>query len=214
MIEAGRGRVSGAYARPANPFATLVVAHGAGAGMEHPFLAGFTRGLNDEGFATLRFNFPYMEAGRRTPDRAPVAVETWRAATDEAVHRATAGEPIWASGKSFGGRMASMAVADGMPAVGLVFLGFPLHPPGRPEQLRDEHLYAIDVPMLFLHGTRDAFARSDLLGRVVARLGERATLIELDGADHSFNVHGAKRDAREVGSSLAAPTAAFIRDHA
>jgi predicted alpha/beta-hydrolase family hydrolase len=210
----GPSPVSGVYGRPANAAATIVVAHGAGAGMDHPFLVGFTRAMNDEGIATLRFNFAYIEAGKRSPDRAPVAIETWRAAADTASRRAKPGEPIWASGKSFGGRVASMAVADGMPAAGLVFLGYPLHAPGKLDQLRDEHLYAIEQPMLFLHGTRDAFASQELLAAVVAKLGDRATLIEFDGADHSFNVRGTKRDAREVGASLAAPTAAFIREHA
>lgn len=210
----GPSPVSGVYARPADATATIVVAHGAGAGMDHPFLVGFTRAMNDLRVATLRFNFPYIEAGRRSPDRTPVAISTWRAAAAEAARRAPAGEPIWASGKSFGGRMASMAVAEGMPAAGLVFLGYPLHAPGRPEQIRDEHLYAIQQPMLFLHGTRDAFAQGALLAAVVSRLGDRATLIELEGADHSFNVRGTKRDAREVGASLAAPSAAFIREHA
>ena len=213
-IPVGDGSVSGAYARPAGAVATIVVAHGAGAGMDHPFLVGFTRAINEEGVATLRFNFPYMEAGRRSPDRAPVAIETWRAATDEAARRADSSEPIWASGKSFGGRMASMAVADGMASAGLVFLGYPLHAPGKFDALRDEHLYGIEAPMLFLHGTRDAFADPELLVAVIAKLGDRATLVEFEGADHSFNVRGQKRDPREVGASLAARAAAFIQEHA
>ncbi len=212
-IEGGPAPVSGVYARPADAAATIVVAHGAGAGMEHPFLVGFTRAMNDEGIATLRFNFPYIEAGRRSPDRAPVAVGTWRAATDAAAQRAGAGEPIWVSGKSFGGRMASMAVAEGMTAAGLVFLGYPLHAPGKPEGLRDEHLYGITAPMLFLEGTRDPFATRALLEGVLAKLGSRASVVWIEGGDHSFNVRGMKRDAREVGASLAGPAATFIREH-
>ena len=212
-IAADAGAVSGAYARPAGASATIVVAHGAGAGMDHPFLVGFTRAMNDEGVATLRFNFVYMEAGKRSPDRAPVAVATWRAATEEATRRAKPGEPVWASGKSFGGRMASMAVAERMPAAGLVFLGYPLHAPGKFDAIRDEHLYGIDRPMLFLHGTRDAFADPELLAAVIAKLGDRAILIDVEGADHSFNVRGMKRDAREVGASLATPAATFMREH-
>ena len=138
-IEQGRVRISGIYARPAKPPATLVVGHGAGAGMDHPFLVGFTRAMNDEGIATLRFNFPYIENGRRSPDPAPFLQEAWGAAFAAASGRAQ-GEPVWGGGKSLGGRIASMAVADGMPAAGLVFLGYPLHPPGRPERIRDEHL--------------------------------------------------------------------------
>jgi predicted alpha/beta-hydrolase family hydrolase len=210
--------VSGVYARPGDATATIVVAHGAGAGMEHPFMSGFTRAMNTLGFATLRFNFPYREAGRRFPDRPPVAIATWRAVTDAATARATAagspGEPIWASGKSFGGRMASMAVADGMRAAGLVFLGYPLHPPGRPEKARDEHLPGITVPMLFLQGRNDPFAMpNEQLDDVVRRIGPNATLDWIEEANHSFEVKGAKRPAAEIAAGLASRVAAFLRSH-
>jgi predicted alpha/beta-hydrolase family hydrolase len=210
-ITVGDVQVSGVYARPENPFSTLVVAHGAGAGMEHPFLQGFTRALNDDGVATLRFNFPYREAGRKFPDRPPAAIAAWRAAMDAARAAASNGEPVWAAGKSFGGRMASMAVADGMPATGLVYLGYPLHPPGKPEKLRDEHLYGLELPMLFLQGTRDTFATAGLLEGVVARIGQTAVLEWCEGGDHSFAVAGKKRSAVEVGASLASTVAAFMR---
>jgi predicted alpha/beta-hydrolase family hydrolase len=210
-IEQGRVRVSGIYARPSKAAATLVVAHGAGSGMDHPFLVGFARAMNDLGIATLRFNFVYIENGRRAPDPAPFLEETWRAAFDAASDRAK-GEPVWAGGKSLGGRIASMVVADGMAAAGLVFLGYPLHPPGKPERIRDEHLYRIEVPMLFLEGTRDPFSTPELLQGVIAKLGKRASLVPIEGGDHSFNVRGAKRDAREVGAGLAEPAAAFIRE--
>jgi predicted alpha/beta-hydrolase family hydrolase len=210
-IEEGRVRVSGVYARPSKPAATLAVAHGAGAGMDHPFLAGFSRAMNDEGIATLRFNFVYLENGRRSPDPEGLLRETWLAAFAAAATRAK-GEPVWAGGKSLGGRIASMAVADGMPAAGLVFLGYPLHPPGKPERIRDAHLHEIRVPMLFLEGTRDPFATTELIAGVVAKLEGLATLVPIEGGDHSFNVRGAKRDAREIGASLAKPAAAFIRE--
>ena len=213
-IAVGDVQISGAYARPDAPFATLVVAHGAGAGMEHPFLRGFTRALNDDGVATLRFNFPYREAGRKFPDRPPAAIATWRAAMAEAAARAKAAgeaEPVWAAGKSFGGRMASMAVAEGMPAAGLIYLGYPLHPPGKPEKLRDEHLYGLETPMLFLQGTRDTFATRELLEGVVSRIGPTATLPWCEGGDHSFAVAGNKRSAEDIGASLAAPVTAFLR---
>ncbi|XAS65703.1 alpha/beta family hydrolase [Pseudarthrobacter sp. So.54] len=201
--------VSGIYARPAQPSATVVVAHGAGAGMEHLFLAGFTRAMNRLAIATLRFNFPYREAGRKFPDRPPAAIAAWRAAMAEAAAR-SGGEPLWAAGKSFGGRMASMAVAEGMPAAGLIYLGYPLHPPGRPEKLRDEHLYGLTLPMIFLQGTRDPFATPELLEAVVARIGPTATLEWLAGGNHTFDVAGAKRNADDVGASLAGAAAAFI----
>ena len=211
-IAVGETPVSGVYARPDNPLATMVVAHGAGAGMEHPFLQGFTRALNDDGVATLRFNFPYREAGRKFPDRPPAAIAAWRAAMDFAAAESD-GERLWAAGKSFGGRMASMAVAEGMPAAGLVYLGYPLHPPGKPEKLRDEHLYGLTLPMLFLQGTRDPFATPELLENVVSRIGATAVLRWLEGGGHSFEVAGVKRSADQVGASLAEPAAAFLGAH-
>ena len=211
-IEDGRVQVSGLYARPADPLVTLVLAHGAGAGMDHPFMSGFARGMNDLGVATLRFNFPYIERGRRSPDPGPYLEETWRTAFAVASERAK-GEPVWAGGKSLGGRVASMVVADGsVAAAGLVFLGYPLHPPGKPERIRDEHLYRIEVPMVFVEGTRDPFAAPELLSDVLAKLGDRADLISIEGGDHSMNVKGAKRDAREVAAGLAEPVAAAIRE--
>lgn len=203
-----------AFARPDNPTATVVVAHGAGAGMDHPFMHGFTGELNSLGIATLRFNFPYREAGRKFPDRPPAAIAAWRAAMAAAAELAAEyGDtgPLWAAGKSFGGRMASMAVAEGMEAAGLVFLGYPLHAPGKPDKLRDEHLYGITAPMLFLQGSRDTFATPELLEDVVGRIGPSAVLQWVDGGDHSFAVAGLKRSAAEVGASLAEPVARFIR---
>jgi predicted alpha/beta-hydrolase family hydrolase len=208
-----RGEVSGVYARPRGADATLVVAHGAGAGMDHPFMVGFTRAVNELGVATLRFNFLYMEAGKRTPDRAPVAIETWRAAFDAASTRAKKGEPVWAGGKSFGGRMASMAVAEGMPAAGLIFLGYPLHPPGKPENVRVDHLSAVDVPILFLQGTRDPFASQEVLQTVLRDLGPRATYHPIAEGGHSFEVPGAKRDPRATAAAIAPIAVDFIRAH-
>ncbi len=202
--------MGGVSASPPDPVAGLVVAHGAGAPMDHPFLVGFTRAMNDQGIATFRFNFPYMEEGRRSPDPAEVLVAAWGAAFE--VARQTFPDlALLAGGKSLGGRIASMCVADGLPAAGLVFLGYPLHPPGRPERLRDGHLYRTRVPMLFLQGTRDPFARPDLLAPVLRRLGDRATYVPIEGGDHSFRVRGSGADDREVGASLAAHAAPFVR---
>jgi len=215
-VEVGDVTVTAAYARPDNPSATIVVAHGAGAGMEHPFLTGLTAALNGLGVATLRFNFPYREAGRKFPDRPPVAIAAWRAAMAAAAEQAAKHQdtgPLWAAGKSFGGRMASMAVADGMDAAGLIYLGYPLHPPGKPEKLRDEHLYGLATPMLFLQGSRDTFATPEILADVVSRIGPHAVLQWVDGGDHSFAVAGNKRPATEVGASLAQPMDAFIRNN-
>lgn len=206
------GSVSAAYCRPEGPLATVVVAHGAGAGMDHPFLTGFTTALNERGLATLRFNFPYMQAGKKFPDRPPIALETWRAAMAVAAARAS-GIPVFAAGKSFGGRMASMAVAEGMPAAGLIFLGYPLHAPGKPEKLRDEHLYGIDRPMLFLQGTRDPFAKPGELEPVVERIGSSATLRWFEGGDHSFKVARSKRTPAEDGAWLGDSVLEFVRSN-
>jgi uncharacterized protein len=185
----GTGDVSGLLARPANARALYVLAHGAGAGMRHPFLERVAERLGDQAIATLRYQFPYMERRARRPDPPAVAERTVRAAVLEAA-RAAPGLPLVAGGKSFGGRMTSSAQAnEPLPGVrGLVFLGFPLHPPGRPGTARAEHLFRIEVPMLFVQGTRDEFAALDLLRPVIERLGERATLALVEGGDHSFRV--------------------------
>lgn len=209
-LEAAGASVRTKWIAPTDPLATLVVAHGAGAGMDHPFLVGFCRAMGEAGVATLRFNFPYLERGRRSPDPERVLRETWLAAFAAASAR-SGGGAVLAGGKSLGGRIASMCVADGMAAAGLVFLGYPLHPPGRHDRIRDEHLYRITVPMLFLQGTNDPFAARDLLAGVVRKLGDRATLHPVDGGDHSFRIRGAKADDREIGASLAGPAASFVR---
>ena len=205
----GDTAVSAVFANPAGSVATVVVAHGAGAGMDHPFLTGFTGALNERGIATMRFNFPYSEAGKKFPDRPPVAIATWNVAMDAARQRA-AGQPVFAAGKSFGGRMASMAVAEGMETAGLVFLGYPLHAPGKPEKLRDGHLYGLDVPMLFLQGTRDPFALPGELEPVVERIGANAVLRWCEGGDHSFKVARSKRTPEEDGAALADSVVEFV----
>jgi uncharacterized protein len=195
---------------PAGAETVLVLAHGAGSGMRAPFMEGFAEEIGRLGVATLRFEFPYMQAGRRAPDRPPVLIDAWRDAFADGVSRAGR-RRVFAGGKSMGGRIASMAAAEGMPAAGLVFLGYPLHPPGRPEKIRDAHLPDVPVPMLFLQGSRDTFARPDLLAGVLARLGPRAQHVEVAGGDHSFRVPGGPRDARVIGASLAEPAARFMR---
>ncbi len=206
-----RSAVSAVWIAPPKAVAWLVVAHGAGAGMDHPFLVGFCRAMAEEGVATARFNFHYMNAGRRSPDAEPSLRAAWSEAFG-GVRSMANGAPVLAGGKSLGGRLASMCVADGMEAAGLVFLGYPLHPPGKPERLRAGHLEKIRVPMLFLQGTSDPFAKPELLGPVVERLGDLATLVPIEGGDHSFNVRGRKADPLEVGASLAALAGPFVRD--
>src|SRR5436309_13825654 len=185
------GDVSGLLLRPDGARAVYVLAHGAGAGMRHPFLESIAHrlGEGERGIATLRYQFPYLERRSRRPDPPAVAVATVRAAVGEAA-RAMPGLPLIAGGKSFGGRMTSTAQAEEpLPGVrGLVFLGFPLHPPGRAGDQRAEHLAQVQVPMLFLQGTRDDFADLTLLKPLIKRLGQRATLHLVEGGDHSFHV--------------------------
>jgi predicted alpha/beta-hydrolase family hydrolase len=169
--------------------ACYVLAHGAGAGMRHPFLAEIARGLAERGIATLRYQFPYMEQGSRRPDAPKLAHATVRAAAIEAA-RLLPELPLFAGGKSFGGRMTSQAqAASPLPAVhGLIFLGFPLHPPGQPSTERATHLFEVKIPMLFLQGDRDEFAQMDLLNPLIEQLGPGATLKLFPSANHSFHV--------------------------
>jgi predicted alpha/beta-hydrolase family hydrolase len=210
-LEVGSGTVAAVWTDAPGAGAVMVVGHGAGGGMDSPFLAGFSRGAAQLGLGTLRFTFPYMQRpGRRPPDRPEVLIAaTWAAFTE--AQRLAAGRAVLAGGKSLGGRMASMAAAEGMPAAGLVFLGYPLHPPGRPEKLRDGHLDDVQAPMLFLQGARDPFATPDLLEVVVKRLGPRAELVWIEGGDHSFKVAGERAEAAVVGARIAEPAARFAR---
>ena len=179
------GEVGVTRIEPKGSVATLVVAHGAGAGMDHPFLVGFCRAMGEAGVGTLRFNFPYIERGRRSPDPERVLRETWLAAFEDASERAGP-RPVLAGGKSLGGRIASMCVADGMPAAGLVFLGYPLHPPGKPEQLRVAHLPKISVPVLVVQGERDPFGTPDELRPHLATIPAPVTLHVVERGDHSL----------------------------
>ena len=182
-------RVSGLLQTPRQARACYVFAHGAGAGMAHPFMGAIANGLAERGIATLRYQFPYMEHGSKRPDTPKLAQATVRAAVAEA-SRLLPEVALFAGGKSFGGRMTSQAQAAlPLPGVrGLVFLGFPLHPAGRPSDERAAHLFAVQIPMLFIQGARDALADLQLLQALVGELGSRATLKLFADADHSFHV--------------------------
>ncbi|HKS57416.1 MAG TPA: alpha/beta family hydrolase [Steroidobacteraceae bacterium] len=189
-LQVGDSRtVSGLFDLPANARACYVFGHGAGAGMKHPSMASVAEDLSQQGIATLRYQFPYMESGSRRPDPPALCHATVRAAVTEA-SRLAPGLPLVAGGRSFGGRMTSQAQALApLPGVsGLAFFAFPLHPAGRPSQERADHLSDVNIPMLFLQGTRDDLATLELLQPVVQRLGARATLKLLQDADHSFHV--------------------------
>lgn len=209
-LDTSRGRVSALLTGSGNAAPILVLAHGAGRDMDDPLLAGFAEGLAAEDVSCLRFNFPYRELGKRSPDPEPILRQAWEAAF---ARGAEMGSPVWAGGKSMGGRIASLVVADGLQAAGLVFVGYPLHPPGKPERIRDAHLPSIRVPMLFLQGTRDSFARPDLLEQTIRRLGNRATLHSVEGGDHSFWIRGAPKDDVGTGRSLGELAARFVNSH-
>ena len=211
----GAHRVAAHLVRPATAHACYVLAHGAGAGMEHRSMIGIAVGLADFGIATLRFQFPYMERGGRRTDPPALCHSTVRAAISEAA-RICPDLPLFAGGRSFGGRMTSQAQAlQPLPAVkGLIFLGFPLHPAGSPADARAEHLTDVQLPMLFVQGTADALAEQALMERVVARLAPRAELLCVADADHSFHVPArtGRKDA-QVLSELLQGTADWIRAH-
>ena len=167
----------------------MVVGHGAGAGQNSPFMVRTAEGLAARGIVTATFDFPYISAGRHVPDRAPVLEQAWRQAIDSA-RGEIRGVPLFIGGKSMGGRIASQVAAQGVEGIsGVVFFGYPLHPPGRPEQRRDVHLPDVREPMLFVQGTRDTFGTADEIRQLLPRL-QRATLHEVPGGDHSFKVSG------------------------
>lgn len=177
----------------ASPRAAFVLAHGAGAGQSSPFITRFARGLVERGVSAATFDFPYMTARRKVPDKADVLEACWRNAI-RAARAQLPDVPLFIGGKSMGGRIASqVAAGEHDPIAGLVFLGYPLHPPGKPQQRRDAHLPAVTEPMLFVQGSRDAFGTAQDIRDLLPRL-QRADLYEVAGGDHSFKVPGAKGD--------------------
>lgn len=207
----GAGDVSALFVRPPDARRLLVLAHGAGAGMTHPFLESLATELAALGVATFRYQFPYWESGTRRPD-PPALLSATVAAAVRSAAAAAPDLPLFAGGKSMGGRMTSQAAAEGLldGVRGIIFVGFPLHPPKQPGTKRADHLARVTVPMLFLQGTRDELAELELLRPICDRLGARATLHVIDGADHSFHV--LKRSGRthaEVMRELAQTIATF-----
>ncbi|MFE6734269.1 alpha/beta family hydrolase [Microbacterium sp. NPDC057650] len=187
----------------------MVLAHGAGTGMDHPFLIGFAEALRAEGFSTLRFNFPYVDAGRRMPGPAAQSITTWRGVVAWVRERVPEAR-VFASGRSYGGRMASMAVAEGLGVDALVYLGYPLHPPGRPEKPRVEHLPAIAQPQLFVSGTNDPFIQPHAQFEEAVASCQDARIEWVDGGGHSFEVKGRKRPASEIGAALVPLVTEFL----
>ena len=208
-LPAGTAEVSGDLALPGDAWAFAAIAHGAGAGFRHPFLTGFARKLAQEGVGTFRFNFPYVEAGRRMPGPAAHAVTTWAAVM--AFASSCTGVPTFAVGKSYGGRMASMAAAEGaITPAGLVYLGYPLHPPGAPDKPRVAHLPAVGPPQLFVEGRTDPFVDPHSQLEDAVATCRDAEIAWVDGG-HSFEVKGRKRAADEIGAGLAPLVAEWMR---
>src|SRR5262245_48091165 len=207
-----KGPVSALLQRPSDARYMYVLAHGAGADMRHHFMQSMADELERVGVATLRFNFPYTEQGRSGPDPQPILEAYVRSACAEARELAP-DLPLFAGGKSMGGRMTSNAAAhEPLPGVrGIIFLGFPLHAPKKPALVRADHLKDVDIPMLFLQGTRDDLADIALIREVISGLGERATLFEIEGGDHSFEVRKSTgRTSSEVRSEMAAVIAEWM----
>lgn len=217
-IETGGHVVSGVWVDPPKqPEAVLLLAHGAALRRDHPSMIALADALRDAGLSVFLFNFPYAEKGRRPPDPAPVLVQTWMDVWAWAAgNERTSGVPVLAGGRSMGGRMSTMA-ASAHPGTftpaGLVLFAYPLHPPGKPDKLRVEHLAAIRVPMLFLSGTRDSMVTAEVLEGEVKKLGKRARLKWLEGADHGFHV--LKRSGRtddEVRAEAVSSLMAWMRE--
>ena len=202
-LPTGAVEVSTSLDKALDPWAVMALAHGAGAGMDPPFLRGLAAACARQGVSVMRFAFPYAQAGRKMPGPASHAIATW-AAVEAAARQAVAGVPFVAAGKSYGGRMASMAAADGAIApAALVYLGYPLHPPGAPEKLRADHLPQITVAQLFVEGTNDPFIQPRAQYDQALSGCRDASTVWIDGGTHSFEVKGRRRPADQIGAELA-----------
>ena len=214
QLDSPAGPLDAIWRRPADPFIQMVLAHGAGAGIRHHNMQSIAEAFADVGVATLRFNFPYMQAGRKRVDRKDIAIDAINTAVQYA--QMNNALPLWLGGHSFGGRMASHAVAEGaVEPVGLVFCSFPLHQPKKPGLERAAHLDVIDKPMLFLSGTRDDLARVELLEEVVARQSSDASIRWLETANHSYvPLKRTRENPLTVFEEMAQGLAEFLRAHA
>jgi len=213
QLDSPAGPLDAIWRRPDDPVIQMVLAHGAGAGFRHHNMQSIAEAFADVGVATLRFNFPYMQAGKKRVDRKDIAVEAIGTAARYA--HSNSALPLWLGGHSFGGRMASHAVAEGaVDCEGLVFCSFPLHQPKKPGVERAAHLDGIDKPMLFLSGSRDDLAQADLLGEVVARQGSNANLCWLETANHSYvPLKRTRKNPLTVFEEMAQGLAGFLRAH-
>ncbi len=207
------GKITAEVDAAPKPIAILILAHGAGAGMHHPFMNEVARSISEQEITVVRFNFPYMEQGRRSPGSPKANIETWKLVIDH-INAQYLGLPIFISGKSYGGRMASHLMAENPhPQVkGLIYFGFPLHAPGKDSKDRADHLKSLKVPQLFLQGTNDKLANIHLVKEVIAELN-KATLLEVEHADHSFNVpKKSGKTKSEVMESLTSTASSWISE--
>ncbi len=195
-----------------NDATCLIIAHGAGGPMYSPFITYFHKELAKRGFLTVKFNFPYMEARRKVPDKREVLESSYRSIVDHARTGKYSPAHVFIGGKSMGGRIASQAVAGGLDVDGLFFLGYPLHPPGQTDRLRDEHLYRITRPMLFVSGTRDAFATKELMEKTLEKLGERARVHWVQGGDHSLNIGEGKEALARTHEEVVSVLTGWVKD--
>lgn len=210
-LDTAAGAVSAARDGPGDARVAVVLGHGAGAGMDSDFMVAMARGLAERHIAVWRFNFAYVERGRRAPDRQDVLERTYADVVEHVRAREGAAKLVL-GGKSLGGRIASHVVASGTRADGLLFLGYPLHPPGRPDRIRDAHLRAIETPMLFVEGTRDPFCPLDTLERVLATLAAPADVAVIEDGDHSFKVRKSSgRGTPEAWAEVVDAAAAWTR---
>ena len=192
--------------------AVVVMAHGAGAGMDHPFMKDAAEGLVSRGFTAVRFNFAYMEAGRKSPDRQPALEATYESVVAH-VRDAMAPRSLFLGGKSMGGRIASYLPGRGVTCDGLVLFGYPLHPPGRPDRIRDAHLYELTTPVLFVEGTRDPFCPLELLAEVRAKMKAPSSLVVVDDGDHSLRVRKSSgRSPEQALSEALEAVASWLKD--
>lgn len=207
-IETPAGSVSAVFDGPEDASVLLVLAHGAGAPLDSDFMREIARRTADDGVRVCRFNFVYMEQGRKAPDRAPVLEETFRSVLEAVRGSHTT---VLAGGKSMGGRIASMIAAAGADVDGVVLLGYPLHPPGRPDRIRKAHLSDVTVPMLFVEGTRDPFCPLDTLDEVLKEVAVRADVVVIDDGDHSFKVRKSSgRSTQDAWAEAAAAVTSWI----
>ena len=207
------GIITASMPNPAKEPTCLIIAHGAGGPMYSPFITLFHKGMAEKGYLTVKFNFPYMEARRKVPDKREILESSYREVIATIKNGKYHPKRVFVGGKSMGGRIASQVAAAGQEVDGLFFLGYPLHRPGQLEMLRDEHLYRIEKPMLFISGTKDQFAKKELLDQVVSKLGDKAKIDWIEGGDHSYNTRQGKEVQAKIYSEAMETLDSWVRAH-